>query len=222
MKRTFLWDFKAVVPIMDFDFRVTVVSLQAVRGHVLEKAEWPEFLSPEDRVLANFLDLPFTPLFLPEGSDFAPFENRYTTKITELTGHPSISKDFHSDGKTLRDFAEHRLGTSIEGALFLCLENFHRNGSASIPSLESTGDPVEKLQSIVNHEDALGISKAMEIILNPLLETGSKIIKMNPSIEQEFPNLFVMSEPGALGKTFGDLVSEAVFANPTGRLRATV
>ena len=209
MKRTFLWDFKAVVPIMDFDFRVTVVSLQAVRGHVLEKAEWPEFLSPEDRVLANFLDLPFTPFFLPEGSDFAPFENRYTSKITELTGHPSISKDFHSDGKTLRDFAEHRLGTSIEGALFLCLENFHRNGSASIPSLESTGDPVEKLQSIVNHDDALGISKAMEIILNPLLETGSKIIKMNPSIEQEFPNLFVMSEPGALGKTFGDLVSEA-------------
>ncbi|MEI7986643.1 MAG: hypothetical protein WCI55_13535 [Armatimonadota bacterium] len=222
MKRTFMWDFKAVVPIMDFDFRVTVVALQAVRGHILEKAEWPEYLSAEDRIMANFLDLPITPLFLPEGVDFAPFEGRYTSKITELTGFPSASKNFQSDGKTLRDFAEHRLGTSLEGAFFLSLENFHRSGKASIPSLEPASAPEEKLQAIVTHEDLVGISKTMEVILNPQLETGSKIIKMNPSIEQEFPNMFVMSEPGALGKTMGDLISEAVFANPTGRLRATV
>ncbi len=222
MKRTFMWDFKAVVPIMDFDFRVTVVALQAVRGHILEKAEWPEYLSAEDRIMANFLDLPITPLFLPEGVDFAPFEGRYTSKITELTGFPSASKNFQSDGKTLRDFAEHRLGTSLEGAFFLSLENFHRSGKASIPSLEPASTPEEKLQAIVTHEDLVGISKTMEVILNPQLETGSKIIKMNPSIEQEFPNMFVMSEPGALGKAFGDLISEAVFANPTGRLRATV
>ncbi|MEI8282763.1 MAG: hypothetical protein WCG75_10195, partial [Armatimonadota bacterium] len=94
MKRTFLWDFKAVVPIMDFDFRVTVVALQAVRGHLLDKTEQQDLPNAEERILANFLDVPITPQLLPEGSDFAPFENRYTAKISELTGFPSSTKNF--------------------------------------------------------------------------------------------------------------------------------
>ena len=217
-----MWDFKAVVPIMDFDFRVTVVALQAVRGHIIEQRSWPEHLGAEDRVLANFLDLPLTPLFMPELTDFNSCENRYTSKITELTGHPSASKNFQSDGKTLRDFAEFRLGTSLEGALFLCLQNFNASGRIPIPSLAANVSSPELLESVVNHDDAAGISRAMEVVLNPHLETGSKIIKMNPTIEQEFPNLFVLSEPGAAGKRFGDIVAEAVSANLPGRLRATV
>ncbi len=222
MKRTFLWDFKAVVPIMDFDFRVTVVALQAVRGHILDKAAKPESLTAEDRILANFLDLPLTPLLLPEGSDFTPFENRYMSKISELTGFPSSTKNFQVDGKTLRDFAEHRLGTSLEGALFLSLQNFNKSGRALIPSLGTDQQSIDLLQKPVTPSDISGISQVLEIILNPQLETGPKVIKMNPTIEQEFPNFLMLKDPAIQGKTFSDVISEAVSTNPVGRLKVTV
>ena len=209
MKRTFLWNFEAVVPILDFDFRVTVVALQAVRGYILEKSPWPDQISAEHRILANFLDLPITPLFLAEGSDFNPFENRYTSKLTELTGFPSKTKNFQSDGKTFRDFAEHRLGTSIEGALFLCLKNFNADGRAVIPTLAGGASKQDMLKASVTEADANGIAIAMNLILDPHLETGPKIIKMNPTVQQEFPNIESMMASSAVGKTFGDLVADA-------------
>ena len=222
MKRTFHWDFKAVVPILGFDFRVTVVALQAVRGHILANSSWPENLPSEHRILANFLDLPITPTFLAEDADFTPFENRYTSKITELTGFPSKSKNFQAKGKTFRDFAEHRLGTSIEGALFLCLKNFNRDGRACIPSLVLDGDIIDSLKMPVTATDMSGITQAMEILLNSQLETGSKIIQMNPTIEQEFPFLARMNDPASVGKTFEDLVSDAVYSCPVQKAVATV
>jgi hypothetical protein len=222
MKRTFLWDFKAVVPILEFDFRVTVVALQAVRGHLLEKATGPDNLTPDDRILANFLDLPLTPQLLPLGSDFTPFENRYTSKISELTGFPSLTKNFQSDGKSLRDFAEHRLGTSLEGALFLSLQNFHRSGRAEIPSFGSDQLSIDLLQVPITATDFAGLGQVLEVILNPQLETGPKIIKMNPTIEQEFPNFLMLKDPSIVGKNFGDVISDAVSSNPVGRLKATV
>jgi hypothetical protein len=210
MKRTFLWNFEAVVPILDFDFRVTVVALQAVRGHLLERNPWPEHCGPEHRILANFLDLGLTPNFIPEGSDFTPYEHRYTSKITELTGYPSRTKNFQSDGKTLRDFVEHRLGTSIEGALFLCLGNFNKTGRAKIPSQVANKSVADLLNSPVTNADLVGITDAMELILNPMLETGSSIIRMNPKIQQEFPNLATMATQASVGKTFGEMISLAV------------
>lgn len=222
MKRTFLWDFKAVVPILDFDFRVTVVALQAVRGQLLIDAKEADHLTSEDRVLANFLDQPITPQLLPLGSDFSPFENRYMSKISELTGFPSSNKNFQPDGKTFRDFAEHRLGASIELALFLSLQNFHLSGRALIPSFGSDQQPIDLLQATVNTADFEGLTKVLEVILNPQLETGSKVIAMNPSIEQEFPNFIMLKDPSIVGKAFGDVVSEAVSGIPIGRLKATV
>ena len=210
MKRTFLWNFEAVVPIMEFDFRVTVVALQAVRGAIIEKSEPSVSFGSESRILANFLDVPITPKFLAESADFTPFEYRYTSKITQLTGFQSKSKDFQVAGKTLRNFAEHRLGTSIEGALFLCLKNFNSDGRASIPTLASGSSTLDLLKATVTLQDSDGLKKAMELILDPMLETGHSIIKMNPAIEKEFPNLTVLAEPNAVGKTFGDLVAEAV------------
>jgi hypothetical protein len=220
MKRTFNWNFESVVPIMDFDFRVTVVALQAVRGYILEKNPGPESLSADQRILANFLDLPITPDFLEVGSDFNPYENRYSAKITEMTGFPSNSKNFQSDGKTLRDFAHHRLGTSIAGALFLCLMNFNADGRATIPSLGEEGDMMTHLNKTVSATDLQGIRKGMEIILNPQLELGSKIIKMNPTVEQEFPNIGLLTHESAVGKTFLDLVADAVV--PVAREQVTV
>ena len=222
MKRTFHWNFAAVVPIMDFDFRVTVVALQAVRGHLLELNPWPTHLGSEQKILCNFLDLPLTPYFLAIGSDFTPYENRYTSKLSELTGHPSLTKSFQSDGKTLRDFAEHRLGTSLEGALFLCLKNFNTDGRASIPSLTAQEPTIDVLTKPVTGADAAGISKAMELILNPQLETGAKIIQLNPSIQQEFPNLSTMGSADVVGKSFGDLVSNAVAPGSVVREKTTV
>ncbi len=222
MKRTFLWDFKAVVPIMDFDFRVTVVALQAARGHLLDKTAQPDRLSSEERILANFLDVPITPRLLPEGSDFTPFENRYMSKITELTGFPSKTKNFQVDGKTLRDFAEHRLGTSLEGALFLSLQNFNTSGRAMIPTLGIERQSIDSLQQPVTATDFSGINQALEIILNPQLETGPKIIKMNPTIEQEFPNFLMLRDSALVGRTFSDVISDAVSTTPVGRLKATV
>ena len=167
---------------------------------------------PEQRIMANFLDLPIND-FLPVGSDFNPFENRYSSKITELTGFPSTTKNFQSDGKTFRDFAEHRLGTSLEGALYLCLKNFTTSGRVVIPSLSDNEADLEQLKGVVSPSDMHGIAEAMEIILNPQLETGSKIIKMNPTIEQEFPNFRTILSQSSVGKTFGDLVYDTVYTN---------
>ncbi len=222
MKRTFLWNFAAVVPIMDFDFRVTVAALQAVRGYLLELNPWPTHLGFDQKILSNFLDIPITPHFLAVGSDFTPYENRYSSKLSELTGYPSKSKNFQSDGKTLRDFAEHRLGTSLEGALFLCLRNFNTAGRASIPTLAGQQSTIDLLNKPVTSADASGISKAMELILNPQIETGSKIIQLNPTVEQEFPNLSSLGKQDVIGKSFSDLVSNAVAPTTVTREKTTV
>ena len=188
------------------------MALQAVRGHIISTAVWPDSLHPDHKILANFLDLQITPWFLAANGDFTPFENRYTSKITEVTGFPSKTKNFQPAGKTFRDFAEHRLGTSLEGALFLCLRNFNTDGRAHIPSLAEDGNAEEQLKLQVTSGDAAGIARAMDLILNPMIETGSKIIQMNPPIQKEFPNLMVMAGSDLVGKTFKELVEEAVAA----------
>lgn len=198
------------MPIMDFDFRVTTTALQALRGHILQLNSWPEELSAEHRIMANFLDLPITPTFLTPGSDFQPFEHRYTSKITELTGHNSYTKNFVPDGKTFRDFAEHRLGVSLETALFVSLMNYNKDGRAVIPSLGNEEDFSKLINAPVTHSDFEGLSKAIDIILNPMLETGSFVIKMNPLIEQEFPNMSSLRDESIQSKTFGEVIGAAV------------
>ena len=189
---------------------MTVVALQAVRGHILEINAWPDHLNAEHRVLANFLDLPLSPHFLSPGADFTPYEHRYSSRITALTGHPSKTKNFQSGGKSLRDFAEHRLETSLEGALFLCLRTFARHGRASIPLFTNAESALDMLKSPVSTGDMAGIAKAMEFITNPMLETGHSIIKMSPTVTQEFPNFDSMRDLSSIGKTLGDLIYQAV------------
>lgn len=212
MKRIFLFN-ETLVPIADYDFRVTVVALQSVRGAVIERKGWPDHLDSSMKHLVNFLDLPIG-LFLEQNEDFGAYESRYQTRIRELTGHQSNSKNFSPAGKTFRDFAEHRLGTTIEGALFHAILDLHRNRRASIPSLDKTDSVLELLTLPVTGMDQLGLIEARETILNPLLETGPKIVQMNPSIDKEFPNMSMIAHHSSVGKTFGDVVSEATYSTP--------
>lgn len=219
MKRIFLWNEETLIPIADFDFRVTIIALQAVRGLMIERKGWPDAVAPENRILARFLDLPITPLFLDERDDFVPYENRYQSRIHELTGHPSHSKNFVPHGKTFRDFAEHRLGTTLEGALFHALLDLNRARRVQIPSLSSDEDFMTLLQRDVTSGDFEGLNQAAEIIFNPLLETSAKIVQMNPPIEKEFPNLPLLRDTRSIGRRFGDLVSDAIYVSqpsPTG------
>jgi hypothetical protein len=70
--------------------------------------------------------------------------------------------------------------------------------------------------------DFAGLGQVLEVILNPQLETGPKIIKMNPTIEQEFPNFLMLKDRSIVGKTFGEVIADAVTSTPIGRLKATV
>ena len=212
MDRIFLFT-DTVNPIAGFDFRVTIIALQAVRGMVIERKGWPDRLSLDDKVMARFLDIPIVPTFLDETEEFDAYESRYQSRISELTGHSSHSKHFIPQGKTFRDFAEHRLGTTIEFALFSCLMNMHRAGRATIPSFDSSENLIEVLKRKVSQSDSTGMSVAMELIVNPLLESpGNVIVQMNPPMEREFPNIKMITQPTAVGKTFADLMSDAVYA----------
>ncbi len=212
MKRIFLWT-DTVIPIADFDFRVTIVALQSVRGLIIEKKGWPQHLGPDQRILANFLDLPITPLFLNDDEDFVLYESRYQTRIKELTGHTSLTKHFQPQGKTFRDFAEHRLGTTIEFALFYCLMDIYRSRRAIIPSFDAFESNAEVLNRRITEADAKGLITAMDLIMNPLLEiVGHKIVQMNPPIEKEFPNLPLLRQPSVVGRTFADVISEAAYS----------
>ncbi len=218
MKRIFLWNEETLTPIADFDFRVTIVALQAVRGLMVEKKGWPEAVDPENRILARFLDLPITPLFLDEREDFVPYESRYQARIRELTGHPSHSKNFVPQGKTFRDFAEHRLGTTVEGALFHALLDLHHAKRITIPSFNEGDDRMLLLQRDVTPQDFEGLLQASDIIFNPLLETSVKIVQMNPPIHKEFPNLQWLRDSRSIGRRFGDLVSDAIYVQQSSPL----
>lgn len=199
---------------MDYDFRVTVLALQAVRGLIIEKKGWPEKLELTDKVLSRFLDVPIIPNFLKVGDDFVAFETKYQNKIKELTGHNSLTKNFVPEpGRTFRSFAEHRLGTTLEGALFLALLDFHRTSRAHIPSF-SSGSAVEIFDRTVTSSDHEGLTKAMEVILNPLLEPHMAVVQMNPPMDKEFANIGVINDPSAIGKTFGELITEALAPAP--------
>ncbi|MBI1334501.1 MAG: hypothetical protein JST12_02465 [Armatimonadetes bacterium] len=214
MKRIFLFN-ETVVPITDFDIRVTIVALQAVRGLIIERCGWPDHLDLDQKMLSRFLDLPIVPTFLGPDDDFVPFENRYQSRLKELTGFPSHSKDFHSRGKTFRDFAEHRLGTTLEGALFHMFLDAHRTGRATIPSLSGSEDIQDRLQRPITKIDLAGLTKVMEVVLNPLLETGHAIVQMNPHIEKEFPRIASIIDHSSIGRRFGDVVSDAIYPLPT-------
>jgi len=212
MKRIFLWT-DTIIPIANFDFRVTIVALQAVRGLIIEKKGWPDDLSLDNKILARFLDLPIVPTFLGANDDFVLYESRYQTRIKELTGNTSLTKHFMPQGKTFRDFAETRLGTTMEFALFYCLMDIHNSGRANIPSFSGSENFVDVLNSTVTGADMQGLDDAMNLILNPLLEIqGNAIVQMNPPIDKEFPNIASIKDSSAIGKTFADLVSEAVYA----------
>lgn len=215
MKRIFLWT-DTVIPIADFDFRVTIVALQAVRGLIIEKRGWPDHLGLENRILVRFLDLPIVPMFLRENDDFVLYESRYQTRIKELTGHTSLTKHFEPQGKTFRDFAEHRLGTTLEFALFYCLMDIHNAGRAHIPSFNGADNFAEVLKRNITEEDMKGLDDAMNLILNPLLEIqGNKIVQMNPPIDKEFPNIAMIKDSSSIGRTFADIVSDALYYVPT-------
>jgi hypothetical protein len=213
MKRIFLFN-ETLIPIMDYDFRVTIIALQAVRGLIIEKKGWPENLELTDKVLSRFLDVPIIPNFLQVGDDFVAYETKYQNKIKELTGHNSSTKNFVPEpGRTFRSFAENRLGTTLDGALFLALLDLHRTGRAHIPSFLS-GSAVDIFDRTITSADHEGLIKAMDVILNPLLEPHMAVVQMNPPMDKEFANIGVVKEASAIGKTFGDLMTEALSPAP--------
>lgn len=209
MKRIFLFN-ETLVPIADYDFRVTVVALQSVRGAIIERKGWPDDLDISQKNLVRFLDLPIG-MFLGKDEDFGPYEARYQVRIRELTGHVSNTKNFNPLGKTFRDFAEHRLGTTLEGALFHAILDLHRTKRAVIPSLDRASEIQELLSLPITGIDQLGLMEARDLILNPLLETGPKIVQMNPAIEKEFPNIALIAHHTSVNKSFGDVVSESIY-----------
>ena len=167
---------------------------------------WPATIPIENKILSKYLTQHVNPRFLGDGLTFDPFANAYVHECNAQTGgHMKIIK-FSSAGKSFEDFLSEQVHLSTDEILLKSILTLAQHGEVNIPSVANSASLSDLKAKSITKADQKGLAAGMAILRNPALPSG----QLDPSADDEFPNLASMGAAGAVGKTFGVAATEAV------------